>query len=83
MAINKHVDFVTNFEGLYWDDTVKRWGKPEDLTGNTLRSFVGNIHTLRAAKRHVKKWSKYLPPKTEFVIVNKYALIPTISLYTK
>lgn len=71
--LNKHVLCITNFEDLYWSRKSNRWVKLGESNNDVLYSYATGIKTLRAARRRVKKWAKYLPVNTKFIVVYKYS----------
>lgn len=51
-----------------WCTTKEDREQYNGMCGN----YNNNIHTLKTAKRKIKKYSKYLPKGTMFILSNRY-----------
>jgi hypothetical protein len=69
---------VTNFDGYWYVDRLKRWMTYSEIRESPLCDSLNygtdcvGIHSVKAFKRRVKKWSKQLPKRTRFVLVPRY-----------
>jgi hypothetical protein len=80
--LKRHFWAVTNFEGYHYVDELQRWmtldekyAKEAELKiagGFDCSSHFYPIKTVRAFKRRMKQWSKYLPAGLEFILVSHY-----------
>lgn len=64
-----------NIRQYWYLEDEKRWVKYHDLIEQGYQGSYSNMvhcRTVKAFRRKVKKWSKYLPPGTEYYLVNKY-----------
>lgn len=65
----------TNVEVYWYYDKEDKWCTSEEDIGQYkggCGNYNNNIHTLKAAKRKIKKYSKYLSKGTIFTLSNKY-----------
>lgn len=58
-------------EFYWWDETENKW----TLTPNWNLGGIGNTytcHSVRAFRRRLHEWSKYLPKGTTFRLIGRY-----------
>ena len=72
--LNKYFIGVENYSGKYWWSIEKqKWVEDNELEYHGCISNINsNIKSVKAFKRHLRKWSKYMPEGTEFVFVSRY-----------
>ena len=68
--------------GYMWSNSLKKWcsskelcnkeGKLKDIHNMGASSHFAPCKSVRAFRRRLKQWSKYLPKDVEFILVSKY-----------
>jgi hypothetical protein len=61
-------------EKYWWSKDLGRWGTFEEVTGQPdgYGSHLLGVRSVRAFRRRLKQWSKYLPKGTPFVLVSRW-----------
>ncbi len=62
---------VTNFEGYWWHSKDKLWSKVAKCGSS---SHFPRVKSVKAFRRRLRQWSKYLQPGIEFILASRYDL---------
>lgn len=65
---------VQNFGGYFWSNEHRRWIHWEQSMGGKGSSncFPGKCRSIRAFRRRLREWSRYLPPGIRFRLVHHW-----------
>ena len=61
---------VATFDGYWWDDNLKRW--IESYSRDSSRSRFYGVKSVRAFRRRLREWSRYLPSGVKFILASRY-----------
>ena len=64
---------VTNFEGWWWNEDLKIWHRygANPNTNNLSSHFMG-CKSVKAFRRRLRQWSRYLPEGIQFILASRY-----------
>lgn len=64
---------VTTFDGYWWVRKENKWIHNADPNCVGARgSGYFRIRSVRAFRRNLRKWSKYLPKGVKFILISRY-----------
>lgn len=61
---------VCNAVGYWWSEYDKKWMPLSDIKGECCNTF--RVKSVKAFKRRLKEWSKYMPKGTKFILVSRW-----------
>lgn len=61
---------VTNYSDYWWSDDRQRW--EQGYQGGYGGTNFDECRTVKAFKRRMKQWSKYLPAGIEFHLISRW-----------
>jgi hypothetical protein len=66
---------ITTFDGYWWHNDLKRW-VPGDVPGDKSSHFgmkrSERCRSVRAFRRRLRQWQKYLPKGIEFILCSRF-----------
>lgn len=63
---------ATTFDSYWWVDAENRWVHEDVATGGRSTHCPIRIRSVRAFRRRLREWSRYLPKGVEFILVSQF-----------
>jgi len=61
-----------NQPNYWWDETLKKWTLNPNWSEDIVSNTFSYCYSVRAFKRRLKEWSKYIPIGTKFRLVGRF-----------
>lgn len=63
---------ITTFDGYWWEERQNKWVKTEEhVDGTGASSHFGPCNSVRAFRRRLRQWGKYLPKGVTFILSSR------------